>query len=147
MEVVEGYTLQTVHVMAMPLSSYSHFHQPKPYAPSSANILSNGELIIDLGRNEVKKSQKDILLTPKEYDLIEYFMRHQDVVLSQSKILSDVWGEEYQADKILLQKYIRLLRNKVEDDAACPLYILTEQEQGYIMKRITVSDKSMTQVA
>jgi two-component system KDP operon response regulator KdpE len=72
-----------------------------------------------------------IRLTPKEYELLVYLIRHPGKVHTHQVLLSVVWGKEYIEQPEYLRVFIGRLRKKIEPDHAKPRYILTEPWIGY----------------
>jgi two-component system, OmpR family, KDP operon response regulator KdpE len=93
--------------------------------------ISRGEIIVDLTRHEVTIHGKAAELTPIEFNLLVYLMRHAGKVLSHRDILHNVWGQEYGNEVEYLRVYMGHLRQKVETDPLKPKYILTERGIGY----------------
>src|SRR6202035_3556271 len=75
--------------------------------------------------------QEEVHLSPKEFDLLGFMMKHTDPVLPHVKLLRTIWGPEYGGELEYLRTYVRMLRKKIEDDPAKPKYILTEPWVGY----------------
>ncbi len=94
-------------------------------------ILEAGELRIDLETRQVTVSDRDIHLTPKEFDLLLHFMRNPGKVLTHRVLLAAVWGGDYVEQNEYLRVFVGQLRKKLETDPAAPRYILTEPWVGY----------------
>ncbi len=92
--------------------------------------LQVADLILNLETHEIKRNNVPIELTPKEFALLEYFMRAPGKVLSRTRILEHVWG--YSADPLtnIVDVYIRQLRRKI-DEAYEPKLIQTVRGYGY----------------
>jgi two-component system KDP operon response regulator KdpE len=88
------------------------------------------DLSIDIPARIVKRGDKTIHLTPKEFDLLRLFARYAGKVLTQRQILQEVWGPAHTSDTEYLRVYIGQLRRKLDDKADAPL-IATEQGVGY----------------
>jgi two-component system KDP operon response regulator KdpE len=99
--------------------------------PPPAPILRAGKLELDPEHRTVKRAGKEVHLSPIEFDLLQYLMRHPDIPIEHSKLLRAIWGPEYGHELEYLRTYIRLIRRKIEDDPARPEYIITEPWQGY----------------
>lgn len=78
----------------------------------SERVLAFHDLIIDLDKKTVEKNGTDIDLTPKEFDLLVYFVRNKDVVLYRDKIYETVWETEYDGSTRTLELHIQRLRKK-----------------------------------
>jgi two-component system KDP operon response regulator KdpE len=102
-------------------------------APSSddTSILEVGDFRIDMESRSVTVEGKEIHLTPKEYDLLVYMVRHPGKVLTHRTLLAAVWGGNYIEQVEYLRVFIGQLRKKIEPDPTSPRYILTEPWIGY----------------
>jgi two-component system KDP operon response regulator KdpE len=74
------------------------------------------------------------LFTPKEYELLRYFMMHRGKMLTHKQILKDVWGPAHGEDMQYLRVYVSQVREKIEQDVSDPSYIITEPGIGYRME-------------
>ena len=99
--------------------------------------LINGGIRMDLVRHEVFLNNEKKAFTPKEYDLLRYFMVHRGKILTHKQILKDVWGETHKDDMQYLRVYVGQLREKIEVDSNNPYFIITEQGIGYRMESIS----------
>jgi two-component system KDP operon response regulator KdpE len=95
-------------------------------------VFRVGNLEVDLVRRIVTISDREVKLTPREYDLLRALVAHAGKVLTHRFLLHEVWGTE--TDVAYLRIYIRTLRQKLEDDRDRPQLILTEQGVGYRLK-------------
>ena len=82
---------------------------------------------------EVKRGERLIDLTPREYDLLLYLMRHPNQVLSREQLLNAVWGYDYYGDTNVVDVYIRYVRKKLEHEGDRTL-IQTVRGVGYVLK-------------
>lgn len=103
----------------------------RPRAIETLNILSSGDLRIDLDSREVSVGDRTIHLTPKEYDLLVYFVSHPGKVLTQRTLLGAVWGGNFTGQSEYLRVFVGQLRKKIEKDPSEPQYIVTEPWVGY----------------
>lgn len=101
--------------------------------------LVNGIIRIDLVRHKVFLEAREITLTPKEYELLRYFLIHAGKMLTHRQILKEVWGNAHTDDMQYLRVYVRQLREKIEPNPTQPCYIITEQGIGYRMELVAVS--------
>ncbi len=97
----------------------------------TGNVLTIGDISIDPERREVTKAGQPVHLTPKEFDLLHYFMSNPGKPLAHSRLLSAIWGSEYGGELEYLRTFVRQLRKKLEDDPSRPAYLLTEMWFGY----------------
>jgi two-component system KDP operon response regulator KdpE len=92
-------------------------------------VFRLGDLSIDLVRRIVKVRDKDVKLSPKEYDLLRVLVQHAGKVLTHKFLLDELWDET--TDTQYLRVYMRQLRRKIEADPERPKYLLTETGIGY----------------
>jgi two-component system KDP operon response regulator KdpE len=95
-------------------------------------VFRVGELSVDLVRRIVKVADKDVKLSPKEYDLLRVLVQHAGKVLTHRFLLGELWDEV--TDAQYLRVYVRQLRQKIEADPEQPHYILTETGIGYRLR-------------
>jgi len=98
-------------------------------------VFKTGDLSVDLVRRLVRVGDKDIKLSPKEYDLLRVLVQHAGKVLTHRFLLHELWDDL--TDAQYLRVYIRQLRQKIEADPERPQYIFTETGIGY---RLRASD-------
>jgi two-component system, OmpR family, response regulator len=77
-------------------------------------VLRVGDLSLDPARHEVERGGTRIGLTPTEFALLEYLMRHANDVLTRSKLIEHVWDYTFDGDPRILKVYVRSLRDKVD---------------------------------
>ncbi|HVP41936.1 MAG TPA: response regulator transcription factor [Terriglobales bacterium] len=102
-------------------------HLPLP----GEQVLHAGDIEVDLKTRTVLVRCKTVRLTPKEFDLLVYMMRHRGEVLTYRALLGALWGSNYVRHKHYLHVLVRHLRTKIETDPSQPLYIVTEPWIGY----------------
>jgi two-component system KDP operon response regulator KdpE len=102
-----------------------------PGPDNERNVLEEGDFRIALEERNVTIRNKELRLTPKEYDLMVYLLRHPGKVLTHHALLGAVWGGNYTEQTEYLRVFIGQLRKKIETDPANPKYILTEPWIGY----------------
>ncbi len=95
-------------------------------------VFKVGDLSVDLVRRIVKLRDKDVKLSPKEYDLLRVLVQHAGKVLTHKFLLGELWDNL--TDTQYLRVYVRQLRQKIEDDVERPHYILTETGIGYRLR-------------
>jgi two-component system KDP operon response regulator KdpE len=95
-------------------------------------IFRIGNFSVDLVRRIVKVGDKDIKLSPKEYDLLRVLVQHAGKVLTHKFLLGELWDGA--TDAQYLRVYVRQLRQKIESDPERPQHILTETGIGYRMR-------------
>ena len=97
--------------------------------------FNNGHLSIDIERHHVLVDEKRVKLTPVEFRLMVYLARNAGKVLTFNHILSNVWGDQYMGSIDYVHVYVSHLRNKIEENAKDPRYILTVHGVGYMFER------------
>ncbi|MDA9467197.1 MULTISPECIES: response regulator [Bradyrhizobium] len=95
-------------------------------------VFRTGDLSVDLVRRIVKVGDRDVKLSPKEYDLLRVLVQHAGKVLTHRFLLRELWDEL--TDAQYLRVYVRQLRQKIEADPERPQYVLTETGIGYRLK-------------
>ena len=101
-----------------------------PISESTHVTLDVGDFHVNLESREVKVRDKDVHLTPKEFDLLIYFIKHSGKVLTHRTLLAAIWGSNYVEQNEYLRVFIGNLRKKIELEAT-PRYIVTEPWIGY----------------
>ena len=95
-------------------------------------IFRTGDLSVDLVRRIVKVRDKEIKLSPKEYELLRVLVQHAGKVLTHKFLLGELWDDL--TDAQYLRVYVRQLRQKIEADPERPQYVLTETGIGYRLR-------------
>jgi two-component system, OmpR family, KDP operon response regulator KdpE len=95
-------------------------------------VFRAGDLSVDLVRRIVKVGDKDVKLSPKEYDLLRVLVQHAGKVLTHKFLLGELWDDL--TDAQYLRVYVRQLRHKIEPDPERPHYVLTETGIGYRLR-------------
>ncbi|MDE3144706.1 MAG: response regulator transcription factor [Bacteroidota bacterium] len=101
----------------------------------SGNILKVADLEMNLDSKEVKRGDKKINLTAKEFQLLEYFMRNRNRVVSRADIAVSVWDIDFDTQTNVIDVYVNYLRNKIDKNFSYKL-IHTQVGMGYILKEI-----------
>ncbi|MCK1541185.1 response regulator transcription factor [Bradyrhizobium sp. 160] len=95
-------------------------------------VFRTGDLSVDLVRRIVKVGEREVKLSPKEYDLLRVLVQHAGKVLTHRFLLRELWDEL--TDAQYLRVYVRQLRQKIEADPERPHHVLTETGIGYRLK-------------
>ena len=95
-------------------------------------VFRAGQLSVDLVRRFVKVGDKEVKLSPKEYELLRVLVQHAGKVLTHKFLLGALWDDL--TDAQYLRVYVRQLRQKIEADPARPQYLLTETGIGYRLR-------------
>ena len=95
-------------------------------------IFRTGDLSVDLVRRIVKVADREVKLSPKEYDLLRVLVQHAGKVLTHKFLLGELWDSL--TDAQYLRVYVRQLRQKIEADPERPHFVLTETGIGYRLR-------------
>ena len=106
---------------------------PAPTSSATQSVLTCGMLNLYPDKFEVNYNNTPIILTKKEFELLEYLMQNKNIVLSRDQILETVWGYNYVGDTNVVDVYIRYLRNKIDQPFQQKL-IYTVRGVGYQIK-------------
>lgn len=102
-------------------------------AAEAGAVLRRGEIAVDESRRQAFKGEQPVELTMKEFDLILFLMKNPGRVYSRESLLDLVWGYDYQGDTRTVDVHIRRLREKLEQDPAHPVHIITKWGVGYYL--------------
>ena len=94
-------------------------------------VITCGEIVVNMGRRTVTKRGTRIDLTMKEFDLLTSLLLNGGRVITRDQLMEKVWAVEFAGDARTVDVHIRYLRQKIEDDADNPKYILTVRGVGY----------------
>jgi two-component system copper resistance phosphate regulon response regulator CusR len=100
---------------------------------SVTSLLTVADLIVNMDSREVTRNGKDIVLTAKEFQLLEYFIRHKNKVVSRADIALDVWDIDFDTKTNVIDVYVNFLRKKLDRDFSIKL-LHTYVGLGYILK-------------
>jgi two-component system, OmpR family, KDP operon response regulator KdpE len=95
------------------------------------SVIEAGDFRVDFETRAVHVGEREIRLSPKEFDLLAFLLRHPGKVLTHRTLLANIWGGDYTDQTEYLRVFIRHLRKKIEPDPAKPRYILTDPWVGY----------------
>ncbi len=99
----------------------------------SKNVIQVEDLTLDLNTKNVERSGEPILLSKKEYALLEYLMYNKNIVLSRTQIEDHIYNFDYEGSTNVVDVYIRYLRKKIDDGHKKKL-IHTVRGRGYVIK-------------
>ncbi|CDQ40930.1 MULTISPECIES: response regulator transcription factor [Virgibacillus] len=112
-----------------------HLRNPIKKKEENGDLLAVGELQVNQNSREVKRAEKQVELTPREFDLLVCLLRNKNIVLNREQLIEQVWGFDYFGDTNVVDVYIRYLRQKVDKGYDQP-YIQTIRGVGYTIKDI-----------
>ncbi len=96
-------------------------------------MLQIADLVMNLDNKEVRRSEKKIALTAKEFQLLEYLLRNKEKVVSRADIAKNVWEIDFDTQTNVIDVYVNFLRKKLDKDFE-PKLIHTQVGMGYILK-------------
>ena len=99
--------------------------------PEQASRHSFGSIDVDFRRNEATKDGQELKMSPREFLLLEFFIRHQGKVVTREQLLDAVWGYENIPFTRTVDAHVAKLRKKIEDDPADPRFLVTVHRLGY----------------
>lgn len=101
--------------------------------PEETEQLQYSDLVLNRNTREVWRGERLIELTAKEFDLMDYLLRHPRQVVTRDRILEEVWGYDFVGDSNIIEVYVRYLRIKLEAEDE-PRLIKTVRGVGYMLK-------------
>jgi two-component system response regulator RegX3 len=94
-------------------------------------VLEAGPVRMDVERHTVTVAGQEVGLPLKEFDLLEYLLRHVGRVLTRGQLIDRVWGADYVGDTKTLDVHVKRLRSKIERDPSSPRHLVTVRGLGY----------------
>ena len=105
----------------------------RPVAEGQGEVLRVADLTMDTGTREVRRGNRKLELTAKEFDLLELFMRHPRQVLTREVIFDRIWGYDFGGESNIIEVYVRYLRQKMESENE-PRLLQTVRGYGYALR-------------
>ena len=96
-----------------------------------SNLITFDQVQVDLDTHHVSIQGRDVRLTPKQFEVLNYLIANPNVSIPHAKILQAVWGPDYGGEVEYLHVLVNQLRKRIEPDPSKPRYILTEPWFGY----------------
>lgn len=100
---------------------------------SNSSIITIADLIVDLSNKKVTRGNNNILLSAKEYELLQYLAVNSGIILSREKIEDHIWNYDYEGGTNVVDVYIRYLRKKIDEGYDKKL-IHTVRGMGYVLR-------------
>ena len=126
----DDYVLKPFSIEELLARVRAHLRRNQPEDPE---VFQFADLTLSRKSREVKRGDRAIELTAKEFDLLDYLITHPKQVLSRDRILEEVWGYDFMGDSNIIEVYIRYLRLKLEAESESRL-IQTVRGVGYVMR-------------
>lgn len=112
-------------------STFAYQMNQKKEGTNIAPIIKADRLELDIVAHEIKLDGQILEVRPREFELLEFFMRHPHQALSRELLLESVWGYEFRGDTRTVDVHIRWLRKKIEVNPSIPTRIITVRSVGY----------------
>ena len=93
--------------------------------------MTYGNLVVSPQERRVLLDGAEVLLRPREFDLLTYLVRNRGIALSRQQLLDNVWGIDYYGDPRTVDVHMRQLREKIEAAPATPTRLVTVRSYGY----------------
>jgi two-component system response regulator RegX3 len=100
-------------------------------AATTEDVLTGGKVRMDIPRHEVTVAGETVALPPKEFELLEVFLRRKGRLLTRDFLIEAVWGHDYFGDTKTLDVHVKRLRRKIEIDPHRPEHLVTVRGFGY----------------
>ena len=94
-------------------------------------VLTSGDLSLDLAKREATRSARAVPLKPKELELLAFFLRNRQRAFTREQLLNQIWGYDYAGDTRTVDVHVSWLRQKIEDQPQKPARIVTVRGLGY----------------
>jgi two-component system response regulator RegX3 len=105
--------------------------RPQPADATADEVLAGGPVRMDVARHEVTVGGETVSLPPKEFELLEMFLRRMGRLLTRDFLIAEVWGPDYFGDTRTLDVHVKRLRRKLETDPHHPDHLQTVRGLGY----------------
>jgi len=102
-----------------------------PEATAAGDVLAAGPVEMDVVRHEVRVAGAVVAFRPKEFELLEAFLRRTGRLLTREFLIDEVWGTDYVGDTKTLDVHVKRVRQKIEDDPHEPAHLVTVRGLGY----------------
>ena len=110
----------------------AHLRRARMQVPAShEEILVGGPIEMDVGRHEVRVGEGVVAFPPKEFELLEAFLRRKGRLLTRDHLIEEIWGYDYVGDTKTLDVHVKRIRQKIEDDPHEPALLVTVRGLGY----------------
>jgi two-component system response regulator RegX3 len=110
----------------------AHLRRSQMTAPvTNGSLLTGGPIRMDVDRHEVTIDGSTVAFPPKEFELLETFLRSPGRLLTRELLIQRIWGDDYVGDTKTLDVHVKRVRQKIEDDPHDPKWLLTVRGLGY----------------
>jgi two-component system, OmpR family, response regulator RegX3 len=98
---------------------------------AAEQVLLSGPVAMDVSRHEVRVNDELVAFPPKEFELLETFLRRPGRLLTRELLIEEVWGSDYVGDTKTLDVHVKRIRHKIEEDPHEPAILVTVRGLGY----------------
>jgi len=110
----------------------AHLRRARMQAPAAAEeMLNGGPIEMDVAKHEVRVGEGLVAFPPKEFELLEAFLRRRGRLLTREFLIEEIWGHDYVGDTKTLDVHVKRIRQKIEQDPHDPELLLTVRGLGY----------------
>jgi two-component system, OmpR family, response regulator RegX3 len=109
----------------------ANLRRSRALAVVDGELLSGGQVSMDVARHEVTVAGEVVAFPPKEFQLLEAFLRRKGRLLTREFLIEEIWGPGYVGDTKTLDVHVKRVRRKIESDPHRPEYLLTVRGLGY----------------
>ena len=110
----------------------AHLRRARMQAPAVAEeMLNGGPIVMDVAKHEVRVGEGLVAFPPKEFELLEAFLRRRGRLLTREFLIEEIWGHDYVGDTKTLDVHVKRIRQKIENDPHDPELLLTVRGLGY----------------
>ena len=110
----------------------AHLRRARMQAPAAAEeMLNGGPIVMDVAKHEVRVGEGLVAFPPKEFELLEAFLRRRGRLLTREFLIEEIWGHDYVGDTKTLDVHVKRIRQKIEHDPHDPELLLTVRGLGY----------------
>jgi two-component system response regulator RegX3 len=110
----------------------AHLRRARMLTPAMADEhLAGGPVAMDVARHEVRVGEEPVAFPPKEFELLEAFLRRKGRLLTREFLIEEVWGADYFGDTKTLDVHVKRIRRKIEPDPHEPRFLVTVRGLGY----------------
>ena len=110
----------------------AHLRRARMVTPTLPDdMLAGGQVSMDVARHEVRVGDASVAFPPKEFELLETFLRRKGRLLTREFLIEEVWGTDYFGDTKTLDVHVKRIRQKIEPDPHEPRYLVTVRGLGY----------------
>jgi DNA-binding response OmpR family regulator len=104
------------------------------YRDAEHELLSGGDITLDVSSQRVTKGSRTVELAPKEFALLRLLLENKGRVVARQTLLDRIWGYDFCGDQQTVNVHVRWLREKIEDDPDNPAWVITIRSRGYLFR-------------